>query len=371
MPRQRFSLTTLLVLLSVAGTAGAEPVSGPDSAKPKRACNVDSFKEYPMREALKRKALPLEMPEIFFKKPGADSATWVPPDEKTRKDALARGLATFSPEERSIMMLAIISHWMNGKDPMIGFFVLPQGIYYDETVKALDEMGLTKHAALFREGRALFGTDYGTREQRYDRWSDGQGGIRDQMLDTHLFVLSKRWAHLPDLLYIATRRIAASPTLSAIHEPLRASTPDDTRLSYLGFGLWNCVDHYGPPDDVSARLKELPDAYRHIVVTFIFQAEMLNGSVEQFFFNSSGGLAPDVVLALRAMRLPKHAAAVQKAIDSFPKPFPRELGKRRAIMSAAGQDFRMALDILTGDVDDGALQLAMIRMARDAGILPK
>lgn len=55
----------------------------------------------------------------------------------------------------------------------------------------------------------------------------------------------------------------------------------------------------------------------------------------------------------------------------FPRPYPRDLEKRRKIMMSTGESFRTALDVLTGDVDDGALQPAMIRTAIEAGILPK
>jgi hypothetical protein len=320
---------------------------------------------------VEEKAVPLGMPELFFPAPGADAGSWEEPDEATRRAALQRGLATFTPEERPVMMLAAISGWMRGEDPMTGFFVLPPGVFYDETVATLDAMGLTDHAALFRVGRGLFGADYGTADQRYARWSDGYGKILDVALDTKLAVISAYYRALPDPLDVAVERIAASPSLTAIYEPLRAATADDRKLAYLAFALWNCVDHYGPPDKVSARLAALPAPYRHIAVTFVFQAEMLNGSVEQFFYNSSGTLAPEVVLALSAMGLPKHAAAVEKGIDMFPVPYPRDTEKRRDIMEKRGDALRDALVALTGDVDDGAMEPAMIRTAREAGILPE
>lgn len=341
-----------------------------DRATP-ATCDLDALRIYPMREVLKTKAMPLSMPELFFSAPGPEPTGWEPADEKTRKAALARGIASFKAEERPIVLLAAIAHWTSGKDPMLNFFVLPPGSYYDEAIETLDRMGLAEHAALFREGHALFAPDYGTDQQRYHRWSDGYGTIRDVVLDARLKDLSDRYQRLSDVLDAAAARVAASPELTGIYEPTRAATADDVRLSYLASGLWNCLDHYGPPDAVGQRLAELPVAYRHIVVTFIFQAEMLNGSVEQFFYNSSGTLAPEVVLALSAMGLDKHAAAVQKGIDMFPKPYPRDLEKRRRIMAVAGNGLSEALNALTGNVDDGAMEPAMIRTAREAGILPK
>jgi hypothetical protein len=44
------------------------------------------------------------------------------------------------------------------------------------------------------------------------------------------------------------------------------------------------------------------------------------------------------VEALTAMGLKAHAAAVQKGIDMFPKPYPRDLGARREFMSRVVDD---------------------------------
>lgn len=350
----------MIVVGIVAGTEAAAAT-----------CDYDALKTYPMREALKSVARPLGTPELYFRLPGEDTPPWERVDEKIRKAALARALEKLRPEERPILVLAAISHWTSGKDPMVNFFVLPPGSYYDEAIKALDEMGLTEHAKIFRQGHALFAPDYGTDQQRYDRWSDGHGTILDPALDGQLMALSERYGKLPDPLDIAAWKIGDSETLTAMYEPIRAATTEDVRLSYLGYGLWNCVDHYGTPEAVSRRLAEMPEAYRHIAVSFIFQAEMLNGSVEQFFYNSAGVLAPDVVIALRAMGLEKHAATLQRGIDLFPKPYPRDSEVRRAILEADGTGLRDKLSALTADVDDGAIQPTMIRTAKEAGVLPK
>jgi hypothetical protein len=357
-------LKPIIALFILFSTAEAVP------AMPK-TCDLDAFKQYPMREVLKARAIGFAAPEFHFPGPGENFSYWDPAPESARLAALARGLAGFEPELRPIIMLAAISEWTSGTDPMINFFVLSQGTYYDEVVRTLDTMGLKEHAALFREGRALFGPDYGSVQQRYDRWSDGHGEIRDVVLDAQLLALSSRYRALPDPIEFAAERIVASPSLTALFEPTRAAIDDEQRLSYLGFGLWKCLSHYDSPEEVSVRLAELPEPYRHIAVTFIFQAETLNGAVEQFFNNSSGTLAPDVVRAFSAMGLPKYAEELQAAIDSFPKPYPRELESRRRVMEAKGEAFRAALDVLTGSIDEGEVLLAMIRTARETGILPK
>ncbi|MFB9952484.1 DUF4375 domain-containing protein [Rhizobium puerariae] len=339
-------------------------------------CNLDRLRRYPMKEMLGNRVIPLQSPDIFFpapeKKQGFDFEYMLDAEGAAEyRAAFSRGLQTFPAAERPILTLAAADRWTSAPDGLLTFFVLRDGVLVDDLIQALDAEGLGAHAALLREGKTLFGRDYGTQKERYDRWSDGSGGIRDAGLDFALKGLSERYRKLPRLADEAVKRIAASAELAAIYEPLRAGASDDDRLRFLTSGLWACLNHYGEPEEVAARLSGLPEPYARIIVVMIFEAEMLNGSVHQLFFNSSGGLAPDVVTALRAWGLETHADAVQKGIDMFPSPYPRELNRRRDFMARQGDAFDEALYELTGPVDDGAMHDAMIRVAKEADILPK
>jgi hypothetical protein len=349
--------------------------TSPASAAGARACDLQALRHYPMTDVLRVRAVPLSLPTVFFpapdEKPDHDVSNGPDaPDEIKWRDALARGLKTFKPEERPILMLAAIDAWTSAKDGLVNFFVLDQGTYLEEVLVALDSEGLKQHAALFREGRALFGKDYGTSQQRYDRWSDGSGNILDPALDANLKDLSVLYAALPSLVNVAASRVAGSRELTAIFEPLRAKATDDQRLAFLFEGLLPCLSDDYAPDDEVGRLAALPPAYARIAEVYTFQAEMLNGSVDQFFYNSSGNFAPEVVTALRAMGLEKHAAAVQRGIDLFPNPYPRQTGPRREFMLAHREHFFRTMDELTNIVDDGSIQPAMINYARQADILP-
>lgn len=341
-----------------------------------KGCDLQALRRYPMTDALKLRALPLNWPIVTFPAPGEKPSYNLggspdPEEELKWKEALARGLGTFTPEERPMLMLANIDAWTDAKDGLHRFFILEQGIYLDEVLATLDGEGLDQYAALFREGRALFGRDYGTVQQRFDRWSDGHGNILDPVLDARLRNLSARYRALPRLLNVAAARIAASPALTAIYEPLRARATDDQKLSYLELGLLPCLSDSRSPDVELADLAALPPAYGRILVVYLFEAEMLNGSVEQFFFNSTGDLAPEVVAALNEIGLEKHARAVQRGIDLFPKPYPRANGQRRAFMLRQGHGFKQTMEELTGIVDDGAIDPALTRFARQSGILPQ
>ncbi|BAU89425.1 flagellar associated protein [Methylorubrum populi] len=340
-----------------------------------RGCDLDALRHYPMAQAVESRAVPLRMPDLFFPGPNKrnfDRFSLDAAGAATMRSALARGLRTFGEAERPVLLLAALDHWTSGATGLKGFFVLTDSVFLDEVLNVLDAEGLPAHAALLREGTALFGPDFGgTQAQRYARWSDGHGEIRDERLDAALDRLSERFRTLPRPLDEAVARIARSPELTAIYEPLRAGADEDDRLSFLTGGLWQCLNHYDAPAAVAARLAALPAPHARIIAVRIFEAEMLNGSVHQAFFNSSGVLAPDVAEALKAMGLPGHAAAVERGIALFPKPYPRDTQERRAFMGRQNEAFDTALGNLTGDVDDGAMHAAMIATARAADILPK
>jgi hypothetical protein len=128
----------------------------------------------------------------------------------------------------------------------------------------------------------------------------------------------------------------------------------------------------GAPDAFAA----WPRVCQQLHLLDLFEMEMLNGSVQQFFHNSSGDLAEEVVGAMRELGLEAHAAAVSRGVASFGDPYPVDLAARRARfhpppspLDSRGLDEH--LDALTGEVDDGAIHAAMLRAAKDADILPR
>lgn len=350
------------------------------------ACDLEALRRYPMTAVVEKRALPLGLPDVFFGSADQSDFDRESVDEvgaAKMRAALARGLATFPAAERPILVIAAVAQWTFGETGLRSFLVSGDSVFLDEVLLVLDSEGLDAHAALLREGAALFGPDFGgTQVRRYARWSDGRGKILDAELDAALRRLSERFHALPRLLDEAASRAVRSPDVAAEYESLRAGTHEDTtsirggaseadRLRFLTDRLWSCLNHYDDPPAVLARLAALPPPYARIIVVRIFEAEMLNGSVQQAFFNSSGTIMPEVVTALHAMGLSKQAAAVERGIAMFPTPFPRDLEERRSFMERQGAALDDALERLTGDVDDGELQAAMIATAKAADILPK
>ncbi len=339
-------------------------------------CDPEGWKHYPMWNALEARVVQLRSPDTFFRKDGEKAGELdfdLLPDEAgaaRRREALKRGLNTYPEAERPILMLAAADGWTNPPDGLATFFVLMDSVFVDDIITVLEEQGLADHARMLREGKTLFGPNFGTVKERYKLWmsDDDAKGIA---LDAALGELSARYRELPRLMYEAVERIKASPALEAIYEPIRAAASDDDRLQFLVDSVTICADPFGDMTGTLERFSQLPKTYGQIMAVRYFEEEMLNGSVHQAFFNSSGYLMPEVLEALQEWGLTDQAAAVKKGMDMFPSPYPRDLTERREFMGKQGEDFDNTLYDLTGPVDDGAMHEAMIRVAREKGILPQ
>ena len=74
------------------------------------------------------------------------------------------------------------------------------------------------------------------------------------------------------------------------------------------------MDNVSDAEDELAALDELPPALRDWYVAFVVDSEVLNGGFNQFFFNSSNGVAPAAPDALRRLGIPEAGAFVAKAL---------------------------------------------------------
>ena len=357
----RLSLAAALVMMAAPAAA---------------ACDLDALRTYPISDVLGSASTPIAWADTSFADPGHpydpdDVENWGGPDQVDHdRAALARGLAGHKPALRSLLTLSATAEWTQGPYGIRTFFVFTSGAYLEEVLAALDAHGLAEHADIFRRGAALFGPAYGTPRERHDRWGDHRGTIHDRELDAALLALSAEYAALPSPHDVAVDLIARSETLGAAFESLERTVDDDRRLDHLGAGLRRCVDD-DAPDRVAAQLATLPPPYRLIGVSYLFEAEMLNGTVHQFFYNAPGFLAPEVAAALRDMGLADHADAMQAGVDLFPTPYPRDREARRDFMLAQDDAFDNALLGLADTIDTTTIRDAMIRTAAEADILPR
>jgi hypothetical protein len=212
----------------------------------------------------------------------------------------------------------------------------------DAVAKALADAGLTRQLETFRATQAL--------------------AARDAAAD--FSVLDQGFGSKPALRAAIDAYVTRTPSLVAWLADARDKVEDDARLGYL-------TGQLGSLDE--DEMNRLPKAFKQIYVLDYFNAEMLNGSVHQFFFNSSGDYAPDVVSAFREIGLNKHADAVQRGIGMFKPPYPTDTEKRRELYFSGEEwgEWDDKLGELTGDVDDGEITPALVALAKRENILPR
>jgi hypothetical protein len=104
-------------------------------------------------------------------------------------------------------------------------------------------------------------------------------------------------------------------------------------------GYWRLVDPYfqkvsiyDGPEVFLQDFQQIPLEAGHLLAVHWCQSEVCNGGFHQFFSNSTGVLAPEACAGFRAIGLPDLAEVVQKAMDFFPQPFPRERDTRNDLL---------------------------------------
>jgi hypothetical protein len=99
--------------------------------------------------------------------------------------------------------------------------------------------------------------------------------------------------------------------------------------------IWETVSIYDGPDIFLQQYNASPEASRTLFAAHWTQSEVLNGGLGQFFSNSTGVLAPEAVVAFRALGMPRAAAVLERAMAFFDFPYPRDRAQREDALEAA------------------------------------
>jgi hypothetical protein len=114
-------------------------------------------------------------------------------------------------------------------------------------------------------------------------------------------------------------------------EAQRARLNEPDRLGILTDALWRAVgDISGPYTEVEPRLSFRSKPQRALLVMDVFNDEFRHGGVHQFFYNSSGALAPDVHDAMLEFGMTQQAGIFKRGLDMFGKTYIRDTEQRRA-----------------------------------------
>jgi Domain of unknown function (DUF4375) len=94
------------------------------------------------------------------------------------------------------------------------------------------------------------------------------------------------------------------------------------------------VSIYDGPGAFLQEFKATPEPSRHLLAAHWCQSEICNGGFEQFFFNSTGVLAPEAVEGFHAIGLHVVASVVQQAMELLGAEYPRDREVRNEILDA-------------------------------------
>lgn len=125
-------------------------------------------------------------------------------------------------------------------------------------------------------------------------------------------------------------------------------------LNALDTWLWQLAINdskiAGAASSIPEQLKQLGQPYVHLYVTAMFEGEVANGGLNQFFDNSSGALAPIVRDALLEFGLASYAAVMTQIIDAFGPEYPFEQWMRYEKIEA-GPRLQELIDISDRVID--------------------
>jgi len=116
---------------------------------------------------------------------------------------------------------------------------------------------------------------------------------------------------------------------------------EDTEIIELvGTVLWN-------KSNESKDFTKLSLPEQHFIYIEIFESEVINGGVFDFFFNSSGAYAHEVLEAYKAIGAYESLELVNQAISVFPElPVPKDIFDRRFFMSSLDDSIQKKWDVI-------------------------
>lgn len=250
-------------------------------------------------------------------------------------------IAALDPNVQTLVWLAVLDNGLteqteaNGNAPSS---YIGNSRFFERYRRALVDAGLASRAAVLAGATA------------------GHGGALETIDLGSAFGTKAAFAQAIDD-YARSR-----PNVMAWCETARAHLPDDDRLRAL-------IDMLGRQDDTDW-LRVWPEPYRVLELADMLDGEVGNGGVSQYFYNSSGDLAPAAVVAMRDLGLPVQAAAIERGVAMFPQPYPTDTEERRKSLDPQNSlDDR--LDALTAVVGYNSVRPAMIAYANERHLLPR
>ena len=245
-------------------------------------------------------------------------------------DVFAATLAPLDADTRTLVLVDVLRDGL-GRDGLHTFFFLSAAQHAPAIRDALATAGLKREHELFVQAMALFGPDYPVdNDTRAKLFSYSSLDTPLNNFDVKMLEIARAFGSRGTFAKAMVAYVERTPALWQKIEGKRAQLGEVARLRYLNqslvlrSNLWDKTDA-----EVVKALASMPLEHRTLLVMDIFNAEFSNGGVHQFFFNSSGAVAPEVHDAFREFGLERQAAIYKRALDMFPGTYPRDMQKRR------------------------------------------
>ena len=226
-----------------------------------------------------------------------------------------------------------------GRDGLHTFFFMSAAQHASAIRDALAAAGMNREHELFVKAMELFGPDFPVdNDARAKRFSYSSLDTPLNDFDVKMLEIARSFGPRDTLAKAMVAYVERTPTLWQKIEAKRAQLGEVARLRYLNQALvlrnnlWDKTDA-----EVVQALASLPTEHRTLLVMDIFNAEFSNGGVHQFFFNSSGAVAPEVYDAFRELGLERQAAIYKRALDMFPAPTTCATCRNGATNSSSGE----------------------------------
>ncbi len=334
-------------------------------------CATDARLRYPLSEVLRSEAQDLHLAEYGMIDWNRIKTSL--PQGAEYRSAVSQALDRLPGAERDMRLLALLDVVTPpNAEVFLGLTTLSPSVMMDEFIAATKRQGLTAHSLALAGAKAAYPLWNVTPAGRRAQWTDGRGTITNPALRAMLAGMSRDFvAATPRPIERAVAMVQADPALLARYTKRRDAADDSSRRGYMLAQIWGCLGAWQCPTEADAALAAIAQPQRDLLIMDHALAESYNGSVHQFFFNSSGTLAPNLAEALERRGLPDHAAAIRSGMALFGASYPRDTPARRAVMAGFSQmqdDFLYDLTVWT---DDGEIVAAIDRIARGAGLWPR
>lgn len=102
--------------------------------------------------------------------------------------------------------------------------------------------------------------------------------------------------------------------------------------------IWDAISIYDGPKTFLRQFSRVPEHAGYLFAVHWCTSEVCNGGFHQFFFNSTGILAPEAVAGFRTVGMPQTAAVIAEAMARLGDPFPRDRFLRQNALDVLDPD---------------------------------